>query len=104
MFTKQQITEIKKGIKLAVKQLNLEGDKLFAETEKEIKAIEKKIVAVGSKEKSYLETIGFVATLQDNSVMNLNLQEKTIHNFIYNRNEEFIMDLIDINKLIESNN
>lgn len=102
MLTKKQITEIKQGIKLAVKQIILDGDLWFAETEKETKSIERKIANIKNKEKSYLTQIGYNITLE--KVNSVNPQNKDIHNVIYSRNANIIFDTIDVMELIKINN
>ena len=97
---KVQINRILKGIKLAVEVLNLRDDILFAETTEEVNAIEKKIKETTKNAlNNYLTKVGYDTTMSDESVLGLNLQAEKIEEIIFNRNEDNILNAIDVREI-----
>ena len=97
---KVQINRILKGIKLAVEVLNLRDDILFAESAEEVNAIEKNIKTTTKNALSdYLTKVGYDTTIADKSLLALNLQAQSIEVTIFNRNEDDILNAIDVREI-----
>lgn len=89
--------EIKKGIKIAIEIINLEGDLFFVNSDKETKAILRKIDRLETKaeQASHLIKKGYEVTMNNKSIHKLNLSYKGIEETIYTRNESDYLCSID---------